>query len=280
MAFRYPRPHAEVWVPDGESLDAALARTTDLGIVAHQDDLEFAALAPIAACRDDPDRWFTGVTCTDGAGSARAGAFAACTDEEMRVLRRQEQRAAAEIGRYGAIFQLGHPSAAARGDGHGVLVAELVEILEATRPVNVYTHNLADKHSTHLAAVAATIEAQGLTGLVSARLPLDLTPMADEAAYLASAKVAVLNTSSIEEVVAACQLTNDVNGDSDESGVSLPKNGVELNSSATVSLEAASTMSTAGHWVVSCIPFGGPKISAGDLKIQAVRVGSLSNSKA
>ncbi|HEY5154530.1 MAG TPA: PIG-L family deacetylase, partial [Acidimicrobiales bacterium] len=169
MAFRYPRPHAEVWVPDGESLDAALARTTDLGIVAHQDDLEFAALAPIAACRDDPDRWFTGVTCTDGAGSARAGAFAACTDEEMRVLRRQEQRAAAEIGRYGAIFQLGHPSAAARGDGHGVLVAELVEILEATRPVNVYTHNLADKHSTHLAAVAATIEALR-------RLPADQRP--------------------------------------------------------------------------------------------------------
>jgi len=169
MAFSYPRPHAEVWVPDAEPLPIALARTTDLGIVAHQDDLEFAALAPIAACRDDLDRWFAGVTCTDGAGSARAGAFADCTDEEMRVLRRQEQRAAAEIGGYGAIVQLGHSSAAARGDGHGVLVAELVEILEATRPVNVYTHNLADKHSTHLAVVAAAIEALR-------RLPADQRP--------------------------------------------------------------------------------------------------------
>lgn len=37
------------------------------------------------------------------------------------------------------------------------------------------------------AALAGTIEAHGLTGLVSPRLPLDLTPMADEAAYLASA---------------------------------------------------------------------------------------------
>jgi len=98
--------------------------------------------------------------------------------------------------------------------------------------------------------------------------------------YLASAKVAVKNTSSTEEVLAVCQLTNDVNGDSDQSGVALPKKGVEWNAVATVSLEAASTLSAAGHWVVSCLPVGGPKISAGDLKIQAVRVESLSNSKA
>jgi acyl-CoA synthetase (NDP forming) len=39
------------------------------------------------------------------------------------------------------------------------------------------------------AALAATLEAEGLTGLVSARLPLDLTPMANESAYLATAKV-------------------------------------------------------------------------------------------
>jgi acyl-CoA synthetase (NDP forming) len=38
-------------------------------------------------------------------------------------------------------------------------------------------------------ALAATIETQGLAGLVSARLPLDLTPMADQAAYLATAKL-------------------------------------------------------------------------------------------
>jgi len=159
MAFTYARPHAEVWVPDGAMLGPALGRTTELGIVAHQDDLEFACLAPIAACLENPERWFTGVACTDGAGSARSGAFADCSDEEMRVLRRQEQRAAAEIGGYSAILQLGHPSADVRGGGHATLVDELVEILVAAQPVNVYTHNLADKHSTHLAVVAATVEA-------------------------------------------------------------------------------------------------------------------------
>ncbi len=49
------------------------------------------------------------------------------------------------------------------------------------------------------ATLAATLEAQGLTGLVSARLPLDLTPMADQAAYLAAAKL--LLASEAEAVV-------------------------------------------------------------------------------
>jgi len=159
VAFTYPRAAAEVAVPDGSDLDVALARTTDLGIVAHQDDLEFLALAAIAACLDDPDRWFTGVACTDGAGSARSGPYAGCSDDEMVELRRAEQRAAADIGRYSAIFQLGHSSASICGAGHETLVAELAEIVDACRPVNVYTHNLADKHETHVATGAATIEA-------------------------------------------------------------------------------------------------------------------------
>ncbi len=173
MTLSYPRPRADVWVPDGAPLDAALARTTDLGIVAHQDDLEFMAIAPIGACLDDPDRWFTGVTCTDGVGSVRTGRYADVTDDEMAVVRRDEQRAAAELGGYGAIVQLGHPSPSIRGeagdDGYARLVAELAEILAATRPVNVYTHNLADKHTTHLAAGLATVDALR-------SLPLDQRP--------------------------------------------------------------------------------------------------------
>jgi LmbE family N-acetylglucosaminyl deacetylase len=167
--FSYPRAAAEVTVPDGSPLEAAVARTTDLGIGAHQDDLEFMALVAIAACQADPDRWFTGVVCTDGAGSARGGPFAHYTDEQMVATRRQEQRAAAELGAYSAIFQLGHASAAIRGDGHGELVGELAELLAAARPVNVYTHNLADKHATHVAAAAATVEALR-------RLPADQRP--------------------------------------------------------------------------------------------------------
>jgi LmbE family N-acetylglucosaminyl deacetylase len=169
VAFTYPRAAADVYVPDGAALGDALARTTDLGIVAHQDDLEFMALAAIGACADDPTRGFTGVACTDGAGSARSGRYADCTDDEMVELRRVEQGKAADVGGYSAIFQLGHPSSSIRGDGHDALVGELVEILDACQPVNIYTHNLADKHETHVAVGAATIEALR-------RLPLDRRP--------------------------------------------------------------------------------------------------------
>jgi LmbE family N-acetylglucosaminyl deacetylase len=169
VPFSYDRAAADVTVPDGSPLEGALGRTTDLGIVAHQDDLEFLALAAIGACHGDPDRWFTGVTCTDGAGSARAGAYAAHTDAEMIELRRAEQQAAADIGGYSAIVQLGQASSRIRGDGHEALVAELVDILDACQPVNVYTHNLADKHGTHVAVGAAVIAAVR-------RLPSDRRP--------------------------------------------------------------------------------------------------------
>ena len=54
----FRQPNASVFVPDGLAPDAALARTTHLGIGAHQDDLEFMALHGILACFQRSDRWF------------------------------------------------------------------------------------------------------------------------------------------------------------------------------------------------------------------------------
>jgi LmbE family N-acetylglucosaminyl deacetylase len=161
----------ELHVPDGVPIDLAMRRTTDLGIGAHPDDLEFDCLVAIGECRDHPDRWFTGVTCTDGAGSARGGRFAQHTDSEMAEVRRAEQRQAADVGGYSAVVQLGHSSRSI-GDAGGVaaLGAELVPILAATRPINLYTHNPADEHPTHLAVVAATV------GAVRA-LPIEQRPV-------------------------------------------------------------------------------------------------------
>jgi LmbE family N-acetylglucosaminyl deacetylase len=158
--LRLRRSDADVFVPDGLDLDAALARTTDLGVGAHPDDLEFGYLVPIGECRGLADRWFVGVTCTDGAGSARGGGFAAHTDAEMVVVRREEQRRAAVVGEYGAVFQLGHPSADVKSDaGSRSLADELASILHKARPLNLYTHNPADKHDTHQAVMAATVHA-------------------------------------------------------------------------------------------------------------------------
>ena len=94
-------PHARLTVPDGAQGMAALTRTTHLGIGAHPDDLEFMALHGILACYERPDRWFAGVTVTDGRGSVRAGRFAEWSDEQLVAERRREQETAARIGQYG-----------------------------------------------------------------------------------------------------------------------------------------------------------------------------------
>ena len=155
----FAQPGTALFVPDGQGLDAALARITHLGIGAHQDDLEFMALDGIVACHDSVVDWFGGVTCTDGAGSPRTGAYAGCDDAAMRSVRRREQNRAAEIGRYGVMIQLDHPSATARDPRHPALRADLLAILRATLPRVVYTHNLADKHGTHVAVALRVLDA-------------------------------------------------------------------------------------------------------------------------
>jgi hypothetical protein len=100
-------------------------------------------------------------------------------------------------------------------------------------------------------------------------------------AYLVGAKIAVENTSTVEEVLVDCELVNDQNGDKDLSQVVLPKKGIEWFGEATVSLQAASTIGgSGGTWTVKCGGFGGPTVEGRDLKIQATHVETLSNSNA
>lgn len=153
-------PAAEVFVPDGTPSEAALARVTHLGIGAHADDLEFMAFHGIIAChRHEEGRTFGGITCTDGAGSARTGPYAGLSDEALRGLRRDEQRQAAMIGNYGAMVQLGYTSAAVADAVNCGLVDDLETLLRATKPDVLYTHNLCDKHDTHVRIAFAAIEA-------------------------------------------------------------------------------------------------------------------------
>lgn len=159
---------SEIFVPDGVAPAAALARTTHLGVGAHQDDLEILAVHGILECFRRSDRWFTGVVVTDGAGSARDLEYAAYSDEQMRAVRRQEQKAAALIGEYGAQVLLDHPSRAVKDHVEGV-VEDLGRLVAACAPEVVYTHNLADKHDTHVAVTLRLLEA--LRGLEPAARP-------------------------------------------------------------------------------------------------------------
>jgi LmbE family N-acetylglucosaminyl deacetylase len=150
---------ARIFVPDGKPIAEALERITHLGIGAHQDDLEFMAYHGILECFVSETKWFGGVTSTNGAGSARTGLYADCTDAQMMKIRREEQNKAAAIGQYGVMIQLDYPSSAVKSATDPALKNDLKEILAATRPEVVYTHNLADKHDTHLGVVVAALQA-------------------------------------------------------------------------------------------------------------------------
>ncbi len=150
---------ADIFIPDGTAPAEALARVTHLGVGAHQDDLEFMAFHGIQACYHSDTDWFGGVTCTNGAGSSRTGAYARFSDEHLMTVRRAEQRQAAMVGRYAAMLQLDYASRIVKDPADPRLREDITAILAATRPRVVYTHNPADKHDTHIAVVVPVIEA-------------------------------------------------------------------------------------------------------------------------
>jgi LmbE family N-acetylglucosaminyl deacetylase len=152
-------PTVEIYVPDGLPIEQALARTTHLCVAAHQDDIEIMAAQPIIECFQQEDKWFTGVVVTDGRGSPRDNLYKDYTDEEMRLVRFKEQRKAAFVGEYAAQVMLDHPSKSVKDASKSEPVEDLVALLRATKPQFVYTHNLADKHDTHVAVALRVVDA-------------------------------------------------------------------------------------------------------------------------
>ncbi len=150
---------AEIYVPDAKPVAPALKRVTHLGIGAHQDDLEFMAFHGIVECFASKTKWFGGVTCTNGSGSARTGKYKNFSDEQMLTVRRREQNRAAKLGKYGAMIQLDFPSSAVKSATDAALKNDLTKILTATKTEIIYTHNPADKHDTHIGVVVAVIQA-------------------------------------------------------------------------------------------------------------------------
>lgn len=157
--MKLTKPNADIFVPDNTPVLEAAARTTHLAIGAHQDDLEFMAYHGILECFGRQNRWFSGVVVTDGAGSSRTGIYADFTDAQIAAVRPCEQRKAAVIGDFAAMFQLGYPSKEVKDAKNEAVVNDLVAILTATSPEVVYLHNPADKHDTHIAVTLRAIAA-------------------------------------------------------------------------------------------------------------------------
>jgi LmbE family N-acetylglucosaminyl deacetylase len=150
---------SEIYIPDDLLIEQALERTTDLAIAAHQDDIEIMAAAPILACFQQTDRWFTGVVVTNGSGSPRSGLYIDYSDEDMRLVRIKEQKKAAFLGEYAAQILLDYPSKTIKDPTKTEAVLDIEVILKATQPKTVFTHNLADKHDSHVAVALRVIQA-------------------------------------------------------------------------------------------------------------------------
>ena len=147
------------YIPDGTDEETGISRTTHLAISAHQDDVEFMAYAPIAECFGQKDKHFGAIIVTDGAGSPRSGLYADYTDEEMKAVRIVEQKKAAFVGEYSFLAMLGYPSKAVKDASNEKVVEELAALIRRARPKYLYTHNLADKHDTHVATALRVIAA-------------------------------------------------------------------------------------------------------------------------
>lgn len=150
---------AEVYIPDNAPEEKALSRTTHLCLAAHQDDIEIMAAQPIIECFQQKDKWFTGVVVTDGRGSPRNSIYENYTDDEMRLVRFKEQRKAAMVGEFAAQIMLDIPSKVIKDSSRSEPVDDILAILRATKPKVIYTHNLADKHDTHIGVTLRVIEA-------------------------------------------------------------------------------------------------------------------------
>jgi len=148
----------DLYIPDQLYPERALRRTTHLAIGAHADDLEIMAYHGIAACYDRHDLWFGGIVVTDGAGSSQEGLYAQLSPSELVHLRQQEQRKAAELGRYSFVAQLDFSSAQAKTAATEV-TQKIASLLHQTQPETLYLHNPADKHGTHIAVLKCCLAA-------------------------------------------------------------------------------------------------------------------------
>jgi LmbE family N-acetylglucosaminyl deacetylase len=157
--MKFWNPGAAFFIPGGGSEEEALRRTTHMAVAAHQDDIEIMAYHGILECFGREDRGFLGVTVTDGTGSPRDGLYAKYSDRDMQSIRKVEQRKAAVVGQYTAQALLDYPSAAVKDPSRAEVREEIRMLLEAARPDVLYTHNLADKHDTHVGVAIRTIAA-------------------------------------------------------------------------------------------------------------------------
>lgn len=130
-----------------------------LCICAHQDDCEIMAIDGILKGYYSKKYSFALVVTSDGAGSARTGLYKDYTDEMMKKVRIEEQKEASEIGKYHSLYLLNYTSSEIKDKSNDSIVEEYIKIIKELKPEVIYTHNILDKHPTHIGVTLKVIKA-------------------------------------------------------------------------------------------------------------------------
>lgn len=157
--MKFSNKTAEIFIADNHNPQNAISRTTHMSIAAHHDDIEIMAYEGIEKCFQNTTHHFTGVVVTNGSGSARDNMYKNYTDEQMMKVRKEEQKKAARLGEFSALVLLDYPSKEVKDKENKTVIQELAVLLDKARPDVLYTHNLADKHDTHVGVALKTIKA-------------------------------------------------------------------------------------------------------------------------
>ena len=143
--------------PDKDE-NQALAVTTHLAIVAHQDDAEIIGYSGIHECFLEPNQWISSFTLTNGAVASRGGKYDLISNDQLSNIRQKEQIKAAQIGEYAFCKQWDCSSSDLKASPKE-MANKLARELSSCRPNVIYTHNPADKHATHITTCRIAIEA-------------------------------------------------------------------------------------------------------------------------
>ena len=148
---------SDFYIPDSVCQAEAHARCSHLGIGAHADDLEFMAYHGISACYQAPAHWFGGILCTAGNRPIQKSEQSQTAYAQQRIA---EQRAAAQLGAYSFVHQMGYASEQVQTiDTRGPIIDAIEQSLLTIQPDIVYTHNPVDQHPSHRAVCQIVLEA-------------------------------------------------------------------------------------------------------------------------
>lgn len=151
--MKFKKSDADLYIPSGKDESSILSKTNFLGIAAHQDDLEIIAFPGILQSYKANSNGFGGVVCTDGVPRNSKNT------EEINKIRKNEQKRAADIGKYGFVIQLDYSSDEIIYNSNIDLENEIIGIINEAKPDIIYTHNPFDKHKTHLSVCRSVINA-------------------------------------------------------------------------------------------------------------------------